>query len=147
MKPRLDYNSLSHLPGNPVHPTSQHLPCYIDFIFCLFVSICVSPIGLKAPSENQYSKSSAVASSCFSLNRSDVCHLSGSLSLIISHLHLVHPFFFFTYHFFRYFLVYLSVYLELVSPLEYGPQELRLFLPYSSLYLHCLEKCLDIEGL
>lgn len=71
------------LPGNPVHSTSQPLLYYIKMF----------------PSENQYSKSSAVADFCFSL-RDQIYVTSQKGHLWSSHTPTCFtPFFSFTYHF------------------------------------------------
>ena len=147
MKPRLDYNSLSHSPRKSCtsNITASTMLYWFLFFVCLF--LCVSlPLDWKLL---QKTSTVNLVQYPIPVSHLEIRCMSSLRKPVFDHLTPPSgsPSFFFTYHFFRYFLVYLNVYLELVSPLEYGPQELRLFLPCPSLYLHCLEKCLDIEGL
>lgn len=80
------------LPGNPVHSTSQPLLYYIKMF----------------PSENQYSKSSAVADFCFSL-RDQIYVTSQKGHLWSSHTPTWFTLFFLSLITSWYFLVYLSV--------------------------------------
>lgn len=100
----------------------------------------VSPTGLKAPSETSTVN---LVQQPISASHLEIRCMSSLRKPVVDHLTPPpgSPFFFFATTLWC-FLVYVSACLEFVSALEYEPQELRLFLPFSSLYLHCLKKCL-----